>query len=173
MVQKLRGFQSWHVWARIIFSLYSCPKTNHGGYLCTDHVNVSTYLVATKGITYLPAYIVTNYIPLAILLYMMLTYWCCSILTSENLWFRFDDFESASRLGSSHFKTLGSWFHSPKTKKSNAKAVWEHKHLFLVILTIFPCHEETRYLLKIKFKTHIDKIFHFSFWPHKIWPRLI
>jgi hypothetical protein len=98
LVQKLRGFQSWHVCTRIIFSFYSCPIANHGGYLCTDHVHVSTYLVTTKGITYLPAYVVTTYIPLPILLYMMLTYRCCSILiSSENLWFRFEGFETFDR----------------------------------------------------------------------------
>jgi hypothetical protein len=95
LVQKLRGFQSWHVWTRIIFLFYSYPIANHADYLCTGHVHVSTYLVATKCIIYLPAYIVTTYIPLPILLYTMLTYSCCSILIpSENLWFRIEDFET-------------------------------------------------------------------------------
>lgn len=98
MVQKLRGFQSLHVWTRIIFSFYSCPIIMVVTYVLTMCMCLSTYLVTTKGITYLPACIVTTYIPLPILLYMMLTYGCWSILTSsENLWFQFDDFETFDR----------------------------------------------------------------------------
>jgi hypothetical protein len=121
---------------------------NHGGYLCTDHVHVSTYLVTTKGITYLPANIVTTYIPLPILLYMMLTYGCWSILTSsENLWFQFHDFETFDRtsdllpdlvLHISRLLVLGS-IH-PKQINRMQKKFGEHKHLIVQDSKMF-CHK--------------------------------
>jgi hypothetical protein len=54
----------------ITFSLFYCHVANHCGYPCTTHAQyVLTYLVATKGLPYLPTYIGT-YLQTQLLTYL-------------------------------------------------------------------------------------------------------
>ncbi len=47
-----RPYKMDDMWTRKTFSLYSIPIPKHGGYVCTNHTHTSTYLVATKCLTY-------------------------------------------------------------------------------------------------------------------------